>query len=134
MDGNYIVEQYAKNPIQNFVMDDFSIKQHEWNALCGDDITVYLKIQENKVINYSFDGNCSMITKAAASCLADIIIGQDILDILTRNQDTMIQHDFVVSSRRKRASVIAIVAARNAIHNYLHDDKRDEFDDLITDY
>ena len=75
-----------------------------------------------------------MITKAAASCLADIIIGQDILDILTRNQDTMIQHDFVVSSRRKRASVIAIVAARNAIHNYLHDDKRDEFDDLITDY
>lgn len=134
MDGNYIVEQYAKNPIQNFVMDDFSIKQHEGNALCGDDITVYLKIQQNKVVDYSFDGNCSMITKAAASCVADIIIGQDILDILTRNQDTMIQHNFVVSSRRKRASVIAIIAARNAIHTYIHDNKRDEFDDLITDY
>lgn len=75
-----------------------------------------------------------MITKASASCLADIIIGHDILDILTRNQDTMIQHDFIVSSRRKRAAVIAILAARNAIHNYLNDNKRDEFDDLIKDY
>lgn len=134
MDWNYIVEQYAKNPIQNFAMEDFSVKQHEGNTLCGDDITVYIKIKQNKVIDYSFDGNCSMITKAAASCLADIILEQDILDILTRNQDTMIQHDFVVSSRRKRASVIAIVAVRNAIHNYLQDHKRDEFDDLITDY
>ncbi len=134
MDWNYIVEQYAKHPIQNFAMVDFSVKQHEGNALCGDDITVYLKIQWNNIVDYSFDGDCSMITKASASCLADIIIGHDILDILTRNQDTMIQHDFIVSSRRKRAAVIAILAARNAIHNYLNDSKRDEFDDLIKDY
>ncbi len=134
MDWNYIVEQYAKNPIQNFVMADFSVKQHEGNALCGDDITIYLKIQWNKIVDYSFDGDCATITKASASCLADIIVGQDILDILTRNQDTMIQHDFIVSSRRKRASVIAILAARNAVHNYLNDGQRDEFDDLIKEY
>jgi hypothetical protein len=46
----------------------------------------------------------------------------------------MIQHDFIVSSRRKRASVIAILAARNAVHNYLNDGQRDEFDDLIKEY
>ncbi len=134
MDWNYIVEQYAKNPIQNFAMEDFSVKQHEGNALCGDDITIYLKIQDSKVSDYSFNWECSLITKASASCLADIIIGHDILDILTRDQDIMIQHDFIVSSRRKRAAVIAILAARNAIHTYLNDNKRDEFDDLIKDY
>jgi Tfp pilus assembly pilus retraction ATPase PilT len=40
---------------------------------------------------------------------------------------------FQASPRRKRAVVIAIMAARNAIHNYLKDGKTDTFDDLIED-
>jgi len=45
----------------------------------------------------------------------------------------MISQGFQVSPRRKRAAVIAIMAARNAIHNYLKDNKVDEFADLIED-
>lgn len=45
----------------------------------------------------------------------------------------MVDHGFEVSPRRKRAAVIAILATRNAIHEYLKDGKKDGFDDLIDD-
>jgi hypothetical protein len=45
----------------------------------------------------------------------------------------MANHGFEVSPRRKRAGVIAILATRNAIHEYLKDGKKDTFEDVIED-
>lgn len=129
--NNHIVESYIQNPVHNNILQDATIAYHEWNSLCGDDITVYLQIQENIVTNYGYSGNPSSITKAAASFLWDIIIGEDIHSILYRDIQTVEKHDFVVSNRRKRAAVIAILAARNAIHTYLHDGKVDTFDTIL---
>lgn len=130
---NLIIQEYAKNPLQNFAMKDFTIKQHEGNFICWDDITVYLIIKDDKIAEYSYDGNCSTITTAAASFLSEFIIGKSLQDILHWTYQTMIDQWFEVSPRRKRAAVIAILATRNAVHEYLKDGKKDAFDDIIED-
>lgn len=130
---NLIIQEYAKNPLQNFAMKDFTVKQHEGNFICWDDIVVYIVIQDNKIENYSFDGNCSNITTAAASFLSEFIIGKPIEEVLHRTYQTMVDNGFEVSPRRKRAAVIAILATRNAIHQYLKDNKNDVFDDIIEE-
>lgn len=130
---NLIIQEYAKNPLQNFAMKEYTIKQHEGNFICWDDIVVYLKIEDNKITEYSFDGNCSNITTAASSFLSEFIIGKSLEEILQRNYQTMIDHGFEVSPRRRRAGVIAILATRNAIHTYIKDSKTDTFDDVIDD-
>ena len=130
---SFIIQEYAKNPLQNFAMKEYTIKQHEGNFICWDDIVVYLKIKDNIVTEYSFDGNCSNITTAAASFLSEFIIKTPIEDILHRTYKTMVDHGFEVSPRRKRAAVIAILATRNALHEYLKDGKKDVFDDIIED-
>jgi len=38
-----------------------------------------------------------------------------------------------VSNKRKRAATLPLLAARNAIHQYLNDSVVDDFDDLIDD-
>lgn len=116
-----LIQEYSKNPLQNFALETYTIKQHEGNFICGDDITVYLVIQDNKIADYSFDGNCSTITTAAASFLSEFIIGENIQTVLTWTYQTMLDKEFEVSPRRKRAAVIAIMAVRNAIHTYLKD-------------
>ena len=128
-----MIQEYAKNPLQNFAMKEYTIKQHEGNFICGDDIIVYIVIKDDKITDYSFDGNCSNITTAAASFLSEFIIGTSIEDVLHRNYQTMVDHGFEVSPRRKRAGVIAILATRNAIHKYKKDSNNDTFDDLIED-
>jgi len=128
-----IIQEYAKNPLQNFAMKDYTVKQHEGNFICWDDIVIYIVIKDKKIQDYSFDGNCSNITMAAASFLSEYIIGTPIEEILHRTYKTMVDHGFEVSPRRKRAAVIAILATRNAVHEYLKDSKKDVFDDLIED-
>lgn len=130
---NTIIKEYSQNPLQHFPMQDASVSRHEGNFICWDEITVYLKIKDNKIENYSFDGNCSTITLAASSFLSEFIMGASLDDVLSWTYTTMVDHWFEVSPRRKRAAVIAIMWARNAIHDYLQDGKEDVFDDLLDD-
>ncbi len=130
---NIMIQEYSKHPLQNFALKEYTIKQQEGNFICWDDITVYLKIEDNQIKDYSFDGNCSNITTAAGSFLSEFIIGKPISEILQRNYQTMVNHGFEVSPRRKRAASIAILATRNAIHTYLKDGNKDTFDDIIED-
>lgn len=134
-------------------MEDADIFRHEGNSICGDDITVYLKIvtkpQSNKatmseehwstealkhwsIEAFSYDGNTSMITTAAASFFSELIIDRTIQEALTMTyENTMVPEWFEVTPRRKRAWAIAILAMRNALHSYLQDEKIDTWDDVV---
>ena len=95
-------------------------------------MTIYLKIENNKIVDFSYDGMPSMITQAAASFFSELVIGKPLDEVLLMDETVMKDNDFIVSPRRKRASVIAILATRNAIHEYLKDGIVDEFDDLLV--
>lgn len=126
-----LIKEYAKNPINNFEMPDADVSRHEGNFICWDDITVYLKIQDNRITEYSYDGSPSTVSLAAASFLAEFIIWATLDEVLSRNYETFAEKGFEVSPRRKRAAMIALLGARNAIHKYLGEDREDDFDELI---
>jgi NifU-like protein involved in Fe-S cluster formation len=126
-----LIKHYASNPINNYVMTDYSIKNSEWNMICDDDIEIYLKISDDWIIEkYSFTWNLSIVWIAAASILAEEIEWKSLDEILSWWYDFMKNLGFSVSTRRKRAAVLPILAVRNAIHVYKNDWKKDEFDDL----
>jgi len=132
-ESKLLVQEYAKNPINNHKMKNPTISQHEWNFVCGDDITIYLKIKNNKIEDFSFDGNCSTITTASASFLAEMIINTNLDEILKWNYKTFTKQWFIVSNKRKRAVVIALVWVQNAIHKYNNTNKIIELEDLIDE-
>ncbi len=127
-----LIKEYSKNPLCNYEMQDPDISRHEGNFICGDDITVYLKIQENTISAFSYDGNPSTVTLAAASFLSEFLLWASLDEILTWNYETFMEKGFEVSPRRKRAAVIALLAVRNAIHKYRGEDQEDDFDDLLN--
>lgn len=130
---NELVSYYYKNPINNFEMSDYTIKEHQGNSLCGDDIIVFLKIENQTVKQLSFTGNTSLITKAAASFLAELIENKSFKEIFSWSYQTFIDLGFEVSSRRKRAAVITLLATRNALYRHLGNTKKETFEDLLED-
>ena len=128
-----LVQAYYQNPINNRKMEDATISRHEGNSLCGDDITVYLKIENDIIIDWSYDGMPSMITQAAASFFSELVIGKTLDELLQMNEQTMKDNDFIVSPRRRRASVTAILATRNAIHHYRDNGKVEVFEDILVE-
>lgn len=136
-DFSLLVQEYYKNPVNNYRIEDATISAHEGNALCGDDVVVYMKLQNTEakmnatIASRSYDGNVSMITQAASSFFSELVVWYRVEEILQRNEQIMIDNEFHVSERRKRARVIAILATRNALHTWLWDWQHDTFDDVL---
>ena len=128
-----LVQAYYQNPVNNRSMPDATVSHHEGNSTCGDDINVYLKIENNVIIDWSYDGMPSMITQAAASFFSELVVGKTLDNVLHMNEQTMKNSEFIVSPRRRRSSVIAIMATKNAIHDFLKDGKVESFEDLLVD-
>ena len=149
-----LVQEYYKNPVNNHHMQDAMIFRHEGNAVCWDDITVYMKYSlpewvamageslpaqqnagrmQSTVTERSYDWNVSMVTQAAASFFSELVIWKTFEEILMMTEQLMIDNWFEVSTRRRRARVIALVATRNAIHQLLKDGKEDSFDDVLLE-
>ena len=130
---NMILQEYSKNPVYNNELKDFTIQYHEWNFICWDDITVFLKIDWDKIVDYWYTWNLSTVSLASAGFLSEFLFDVILDDILTWNYEFLSEKWFEVSTKRKRASVLPILALRNAIHQYVSDWKTDDFDDLIDE-
>ena len=125
---------YATNPQHHGALDDATIVHTESNRICGDVITVYLRIHENVIREWSFSGDVSMITLACSGLFWDMVQWIDIDTVMSWNQKTVIDETGIeVSPRRKRAQILALLATRNAIHTYLQDGQKDDFSDIIVE-
>lgn len=125
---------YATNPQHMGEISEPTIRYIEHNRVCGDDIEVFLVIEDRKIKEWSFIGKASMITIACSGLFGDIVQGVDFETLFSWNQSTIIRDtNITVSPRRYRAQVLALLATRNALHEYLKDGQKDDFSDVLVD-
>ncbi|PZM85022.1 hypothetical protein DLH72_02365 [Candidatus Gracilibacteria bacterium] len=130
---NDLITFYSKTPPNKGVLENYDIKHYEDNSVCGDDLEVYLKIEDGKIKDFSFDGDTAIITTACASILGENIIGMNLEEVLEKDYDYIESLiGMPVSSRRRNAAVLGLMTTINAIHKYLDDGKTVDFDDLIS--
>lgn len=129
---NETITFYSKNPPNKNALEHYNVKHFEDNNICGDDLEVYLQIEDGVIKDFGFTWDTSIITTACASIFGESIIDIPVNEVLMMNYDTIEELiGMEVSSRRKQASVLGLLTTRNAIHNYLQDDILDTFDDII---
>ncbi|MGI0100727.1 MAG: Fe-S cluster assembly sulfur transfer protein SufU [Candidatus Micrarchaeaceae archaeon] len=85
-----IIAHYER-PHNKGTMKDPSISFHENNPLCGDDITMYLKISNDRIDDVKFSGSGCAISTASASMLTDFIKGKSLADIDKMGLPTIIE-------------------------------------------
>lgn len=71
-----IIIDHNRNPRNHHAMDDASSQANGFNPLCGDKLTVYLKIDDDKVTDISFVGCGCAISQASASLMTDALKGK----------------------------------------------------------
>ncbi|HVO41374.1 MAG TPA: iron-sulfur cluster assembly scaffold protein [Aggregatilineales bacterium] len=76
------IQDHFDNPRHHGVMDNASISMKGGNPGCGDIVTVYLKLDaQERITDYSFDGEGCTISQAAASMLGEYVIGKTLKDV-----------------------------------------------------
>jgi nitrogen fixation NifU-like protein len=89
---DYILEHYRR-PHNFGVLDDATATQEGANPLCGDRITLQLRVTDGQIAGVGFTGRGCAISQASASLLTDEIKGKlvdaaagmtssDVLDLL----------------------------------------------------
>jgi len=129
---NETITYYARTPVNKWKLEDYDIEFQEENRTCWDDLTVYLKIEDNKIKNWSFTWETALITTACASIFWESIIWMSLEEVLKFDYNYIEELVWMpISDRRKQASVLWLLTTRNAIHLYLNDVKKDYFEDVI---
>ncbi len=73
-----IILEHGKNPRNLRKTNDFNKEAKGNNPLCGDNVHVYLKLNEQKKVeDISFEGNGCAISMASASIMTDLIKGKN---------------------------------------------------------
>lgn len=130
VDGLFL--EYAKNPPNKGVLENATARHFEENRVCGDSLEVYLLIEGGILKDYSFDGKTSIVTTACAAMFGEAVLGERIENVLSMTSADMLEIAGPVSPRRKNASVLGLLATRNAIHAFLGDGVTDDFSDVLV--
>jgi nitrogen fixation NifU-like protein len=133
MEENELLQHYYKTPTNYEIMVDATVSRHEGNPICGDDITVYLKSDANDIITkLTYHGNCSLITIACSGFFSEIAVGKSIEELLSRTYENLKKEGLEVSSKRKRAATIALLATQNALLIYKGKEPSQTFEDILV--
>ena len=77
-----IILDHGKNPRNLGKFENFNKDAKGHNPLCGDNVHVFLKIDENKKVeDISFEGHGCAISMASASIMTDLVRGKEEFEV-----------------------------------------------------
>ena len=78
-----VILDHNKRPRNFRVMEDANHRADGHNPLCGDRVTVFIRLAGDRIEDVSFQGSGCAISKASASLMTDSVKGQSLGDVDT---------------------------------------------------
>jgi nitrogen fixation protein NifU and related proteins len=76
-----VILDHNKKPRNYFKIENYDRSAEGNNPLCGDRLSVYLKMDGEKIADASFQGNGCAISKASASLMTTMIKGKGVSEV-----------------------------------------------------
>ena len=76
-----VILDHSKNPRNFSALPEANRKAEGYNPLCGDKVTVYLKLEDGRVQGISFVGVGCAISTASASLMTETLKGKSLMEI-----------------------------------------------------
>ena len=86
---------------------------------CGDTIKIFLKIHDEKITDATFVTDGCAATIAAGSMACELVIGKNIKDVLTINQELILENLGGLPQGRIHCALLASNTLKEALTDYL---------------
>jgi nitrogen fixation NifU-like protein len=112
---DYILDHY-KNPRNYGELDSATHRYHDTNPLCGDEITMFLLVDdEGRVADIHFTGRGCAISQASASILTDEIKGKALDEVKAIDRDHVLTNlGITISPARVKCALLSLKALKGA--------------------
>lgn len=111
------VLDHFKDPENYGVLKDYTHSFELKNLSCGDKIHVYLKLENNKIVEFSYTGEGCAISQATTSMLSEQIIGLTLEEFL-KIDSQFIKNllDMDLGPSRLKCATLGLEATRKALN------------------
>lgn len=84
-----VILDHYQSPRGKGLLAEASVTAEGKNPLCGDEVTLFLHVDDGRVANVSWDGHGCSICMASASMLAECVRGQALATVRTMLQSVV---------------------------------------------
>ncbi len=75
-----IILDHNKRPRHYGALADYTHTAEGYNPICGDKLTIFLVLKEDRIEAVQFEAACCAICKASASMMAEVLIGKTLVE------------------------------------------------------
>jgi nitrogen fixation NifU-like protein len=133
-----IIDHY-RNPRNYGSIDDAQIKVQEANPLCGDDIELYIKLdEEKKVEDIKFKGRGCALSIASASLMTELLKGKSLQELLSFTKkdlaDALGIKMLGLNPARMKCALLPYKALKIGVYSHLGKRISEEEEERLLDY
>jgi nitrogen fixation NifU-like protein len=111
---DYILDHY-KNPRNSGELEGATNSYSDSNPLCGDELTMSLRIDDGKVADVRFKGKGCAISQASASILTEEIKGKSLDEIKAIDRDHILHNlGIPISPARVKCALLSLKTLKGA--------------------
>lgn len=107
----------AQDPQNSGLLTNPDINHHETNASCGDEVTVTLKLDKNKVIEVGWEGHGCVVSQASMSVLSEKLKGATVAEIAKWQKQDLLPFFGMeeISAGREKCFMMGLRATQKAL-------------------
>jgi nitrogen fixation NifU-like protein len=109
-----VILDHNRRP-RNFRTMDEARRQEGYNPLCGDRLTLYVKVEKDRIADVAFQGSGCAISKASASLMTEALKGKTVAEARELFEKF---HDMVTSSPEMPAPDLGKLSVLSGVREY----------------
>ncbi|HEY9391234.1 MAG TPA: SUF system NifU family Fe-S cluster assembly protein [Mycobacteriales bacterium] len=82
-----IILDHYKNPHGRGLRDPYDAEVHHVNPVCGDEVTLRVRLDGDRIADVSYDGQGCSISQASTSVLTELLVGKTIEQALVVHEE-----------------------------------------------
>jgi nitrogen fixation NifU-like protein len=87
-----IILDHYRNPRNKGRISNADVSFHDSNPLCGDEIDMHLKVEDDIVKDIKFEGRGCAISQASASMLTEMVMNKSLTTIKELGKDDILEN------------------------------------------
>jgi nitrogen fixation NifU-like protein len=126
-----IILDHYRNPRNKGNINDAEISAQDYNPVCGDKLTLDIKLENDVVSDIKFDGEGCAISQASASILTEMLMGKTLEDLSKFSKDALLEELGTPSlgPARIKCALLSLKVLKIGTYKYLGDELPKDSDD-----
>ena len=119
-----IILDHYRNPRNKGNINDAEISAQDYNPVCGDKLTLDIKLENDVVSDIKFDGEGCAISQASASILTEMLMGKTLEDLSKFSKDALLEELGTPSlgPARIKCALLSLKVLKIGTYKYLGDE------------